>query len=603
MKLFINPAIEAKVLLGACAPYAKRTDDGTMVCAPANLSCLMEYKPTVQGSELNTMVDAAFAALQAPLTIIKDARDLTEQNGATRRIMKQMFANRPAFTPTSSLQASGAFGSSVEKSWLLDKNGELSNKISVNRVYLEQCLLTSAQIDVRNGGANQDEIAGKRQNGEGPIVVGIVPGAMANLAMKEQVGTLTVSKLVENGGMRTASSVPTDDVIGWGGYYTRGADAEPDDPYLSMNYESMWGSNAGIVRPYVKRGRYTGQYCMSKKAKNRDSDRDQKRGECDFDSNEIYHLLNDSLDYQSQGSARAFGVVCAGSSDVSVPPEGDTPANVANVRNAATSELLRDAVIRTLRNYAITMAIHTYDLDRKFEGADYSFADLWHSTAWDEDKLQILKAALYYLKVERPMGETVVALGGIGYGYYGDPVFTIPVGQNIGKADQSYASTGSVTVGLPVALTRWYVSPFAPMLHSTAYATTSVRCLHDFTYGIKERGIFGKSTSGSWESSAVGRMAGPSCLYSAAGMAKGLGGHLMCFDARYPQSKVVTAMGTGATLNTDLLGKACVLMAGAALDMESNGVGGFFEDGIEYDVSDWDTGDAFFVFFFSNCRR
>lgn len=638
MKLFINPSMEAKVLLGLCCPHSDLTDASSnrlTACAPFHLSSCMEYVPTKYQDSARAALDAAYAAIAAPMTTLHmPDNGLTEEDQPERRIIKFMFANRPMFKAGSGTSQLGDF-SGMQDCYLFDKDGEIYHTASydeygnprptmgfkVNRVYLEQSLMTSAQLDVRCGGANQDELTGPRLANHGPMVGAVLPCNMATLAMKEDPSELTIKLEAigkQGAGIRTTTDVPTDHNIGWAGGYGLGNDDDhdggrhddPDGPKSSMNYGRMWNEDAGIVRLHIKRGRYSGQYCWSHKADRRDTGREAVSGDYDMEKSAVQDVLNNDYDYQPQRYAISTGMVCAASTDASQPPDGDTPLNYGNVTAAAAYDLMHDAVLRVMRNFEISMFV---DDDAQFGnpalGFEHSLKSLWWDADWDPDNLQVLKALLYQHPFARLMYSGNVSLGGLAYGHYGSVSLVVPAARDIGKTDESLATTGSVYWQAPVSELRVLLSPYTVMASSQAWAASVITNLHNFAYTQKGRAIIGKSTEGSWERAAVLRHGGISALYSASNMAKTLGGHLVPYSSTNVTLNVFSPLGLALKLVPDLIGPAACYAAGAALNMESNGVVGQFEDWddskdqtFEYDVSDWNDGGSFFVFFMSNGR-
>lgn len=638
MKLFVNPSVEAKALLGLCCPHSDLTDASARhltACAPFHLSSCMEYVPTKYHDNARQALEDAYAVIAAPMTTLNlPDGGLTEEDQPERRIIKFIFANRPMFKAGSGTSQLGDFPG-MQDCYLFDRDGEIYHVADhdeygnprptlgfrVNRVYLEQSLMTSAQIDVRMGGPNQDEIKGSRQANEGPIVGAILPCNMATLAMKEAPEELTIrlEAIGKNGaGIRTVNDTPTDSNIGWaGGYGLGNSDKhdggrydDPDGPNSSMNYGRMWNEDAGIVRLMIARGRYNGRFCWSSKAKNRDTGRQVVTGDFDMISSAVQDVLNYDYDYQPQRYAISTGMVCAASTDASTPPDGDTPLNYGNVAAAAAYDIMRDAVLRVMRNFEISLFI---DNDAQFDstahGFDHSLRSLWWDADWDPDNLQVLKALLYDHPFSRLMFTGSVSLGGLAYGHYGSVSLVVPSARDIGKTDESLATTGSAYWQAPVNELRVLLSPYTVMGSSKAWASAAITNLHNFAYTQKGRAMIGSSTAGTWETAAVLRHGGISSLYSASGMAKTLGGHLVPYSSTNVTLSVFSPLGLVLKLVPDLIGPATCYATGAALSMESNGVVGQFEDWddsddqtFEYDVSDWNDGGSFFVYFMSNGR-
>lgn len=638
MKLFINPSMEAKVLLGLCCPHSDLTDAASnqlTACAPFHLSSCMEYIPTKYQGDAHAALEHAYGAIEAPMTTLNmPDGGLTEEDQPERRIIKFMFSNRPMFKAGSGTSQLGDF-TGMQESYLFDKDGEIWHTASydeygnakttsgfkINRVYLEQSLMTSAQLEARKGGPNQDEAKGSRQSGEGPMIGAILPCNMATLAMKEAPEELTIrlEAIGKNGaGIRTVNETPTDANIGWAGGYGLGNSSkhdggqydDPDGPESSMNYGCMWDEDAGIVRLHIKRGRYNGRFCWSRKAQERDTAREVVEGDFDMDSSAVQDVLNWDYDYQPQKFAISTGMICAASTDATQPPSGDTALNYGNVAAAAAYDLMRDAVLRVMRNFEISMYV---DNDEQFaatvSGFDHSLRSLWWDADWNPDNLQVLKALLYQHPFSRMMYQGDVSLGGFAYGHYGSVSLVVPSARDVGKTDESLATTGSVYWQAPVSELRVLLSPYTIMGSSQAWATSTITNLHNFAYTQKGRAMVGSSTSGTWETAAVLRHGGISSLYSASEMAKTLGGHLVPYSSTNVTLNVFSPLGLALKLVPDLIGPATCYAAGAALNMESNGVVGQFEDWddsddqtFENDVSDWDDGDSFFVFFMTNGR-
>lgn len=637
MKLFLNPSLEAKALLGLCCPYSERTSgfpNAMTACAPFHLSACMEYVPASLPGSARARLDAAYQSIPASMTTIQlpPRRGITEEDQPERRIVKFMLANRPMFKAGSGITQLGDF-SDMQSSYLLNKDGQLRSRVSptedtyethVNRVYLEQSLMTSAQIDVRNGGPNQSDSRGKRQANEGPIVCALLPCAMATLAMKEAPNTLKLRlEAVGRRGaaVRTATSTTVNDVIGWAGGYDLGHNSgdhdggrydDPDGPESSMNYGRMWHEDAGIVRLYPARGRYTGKYCWSRKANVRDTERDSVDGDFDMERSAVQDVLNWDYDYQPQDLAISTGMVCSASTDSAQPPEGDTPQNLTNIETSAIADLMQDAVKRVVRNFLIGLIVSA---DPQFaspvDGLEDSLHDLWWNAQWSPDKLQVMKSLLFEHPYAKMMYDGAVSLGGLVYGHYGSIRLGTPASVRKAGAQESFAALGSVSYDISQTELKPIASPFVAMGNSQAWATATAPNLHSFSYSLQGRALVGASTAeGSWAAAAILRHGGISALYTADDLAKTLGGHLVPADVNHPPIAAYSALGLPYATEPELVGSSICYTTGAALEIESNGVSGQFEgwddsstEEFEYDVSDWNEGGSFFVFFMTNGRR
>lgn len=603
MFIGIKPRKVAATRLGLRNPCLEKVGDVFYAAAPIDLSALPELP--IDG---NTFERASVSVISNNIN--------TVQAAPQRRIMKQLLANRPNFYPGSRLPGKGDDKKLTECDGMNKDNGETVGEFTTNRVYLEQCLLTASYPSVRRIDGSYDK---KRAKGSAPSVFAVMPGPMLKLAMKGDGASLSIRRYNGWSAFRTSTSEVVDNVLGWGDYYTRGASDEPDDPYLSMNYESMWSSNAPIVNVHpAHKMNPVGQYTFTKKADNRDVERDWSKGEGDFGREETYSMLRESIDYGSYNYTSSVGNFTAASNDDDEPENDDTPYKAySHVLAAASAGMIEDAINITWRNFLISLFLDGVWLDvyvdngNRQESTCISVRSLWfegEGSKWSFSKLQQLKCGLQKGICPHTIsgGEITdfdnVSLGGFGMYRYGVLSW------------EGDAKKGLSALSTPSSLHIYADSnSLVPIASGDAAATQQAfgwaqQALEQYTPHTmrgRARPLVGKaSDSGTWEKVASGRFGTPANLYTANDPAHGCGAHLLWEPVRCPC--YIGSSGQLVSLDSELVGYNVFSLAGWSVGLMSNVVTGFFEDEggedekIERNVSDWDTGDSFFVWFWSS---
>lgn len=329
-------------------------------------------------------------------------------------------------------------------------------------------------------------------------------------------------------------------------------------------------------------------------------------------------MLRESVDYGSYSYTSSVGNFTAASNDDDEPEANDTPYTAySHVLAAASAGVIEDAINIVWRDFLISLFLDNVWYDVLVDNGDrdtataISVRSLWFegdASKWSFEKVQQLKCGLQKGIVPHAIsgGEVTrfdtVSLGGFGMYRYG--ILRWEGDAKKGLSALSTPSSLKITT-YPSSLVEIASANAAATQQAFGWADVALEQYTPHTMRGRARPLVGKaSDSGTWEKVASGRFGTPANLYTGDDPARGCGAHLLWEPKDTPC--FIGSSGQLVGRDSELVGYNVFSLAGWSVGLMSNVVTGFFEDEggedekIERNVSDWDTGDSFFVWFWSS---
>lgn len=566
MQYKVHPGLMGAALLSTVSMVSAERDGRTYVSAPLDLVARCEGADTAPGH-------AGFSR-----TVTLRPKFGLTQEGKNKHLLRHLLFNRPMVPAGEQLTEDPPQVSGCGVAFALTEKGKMNDKIVMPRAYLQQTILTSGWASYK-GDADDKHKATKS-----PLIVAIVNGAMAKLAMKTQLadGELVLKREIDEGDWNTRVIEHTDNAIGWG-YWFRRSDLNridhkaPQGPDESMSNGYMWEDPAAgvlAIRPAHDR-ELTGN-TFPRDSSNRGVERDVHRGKFTLESNRVYNVIHDSLNGQSDPKHSCVGGVAVEVSSTSDTTLTQTQLQV-NLKAQAFTGLAHHAIRLIWRDFFLSYLIDNEVEDYGSIEGGRTVKELWFNTG------DVTFAELQLVKDKLWTGSCAVCCG-----LYGASSASLVPMASAGRGQSNVASAGSFYMALDDSFaTNFYKNGYSQKGVLRGWERAVVANLAGFSIEDSTRAcpLLGGNGKDRWAEKATGVIVGaPAAWVGVSGYHSELDGIVY----RPNGSPLITQEGAVLTEMTGIA-PGWELLVGEAFGVWSNTIGGLFQNGIEDDPWSWDS--------------